>query len=200
MSEAIKPYVNELSERGDITSKKDSDKFEIFCNFCILDGILKKETDPLDGWLDGDEYGLDSVAIFVNDEMITNTDSEIFSDEKKQALKNSTVEFVFIQSKTSSKIDVGDLLKCFSAAKNFFNNTPDKGETDQLIDLMNVRKALLETAFSKKPSLKIYYACQKSYEGSGDSKEIKEETEKFIEEVENLHFTSIPTVCFPGVG
>ena len=65
---------------------------------------------------DGGTFGIDGMAFFVNDNLIT-------SKEELSAFaraKSNEVNFTFIQTKTSTNIDVGDISKFARAVQDFF--------------------------------------------------------------------------------
>lgn len=64
------------------------------------------------------QFGLDAIAFIVNGNLVTTKD-DIIQYSKSKILN---VQILFIQSKTSNKLETGDLLKTIEATKNFFLN------------------------------------------------------------------------------
>jgi hypothetical protein len=103
--------------------------FEYFVNYLIISKYNEDifETDPstlkqIDVDPKGGNYGIDGIAIIVNEKLIL-TISDI-DDFKNQSQFNS-VEFIFTQSKTSSNFSAGDISNFTNAVTHFFDFAND---------------------------------------------------------------------------
>lgn len=112
-----------------IEEKDESVQFEHFVNFCIVSKyqLDAYQDDPLlyeavhTG--QGGDFGIDGLLVLVNDNIVTN---------KKQfegIVGNGkfNVKIVFVQSKTSSTFDSGDMLKMGNGITRFFDVKPING-------------------------------------------------------------------------
>lgn len=109
MDRIIKSHLKQFSHEHAIESESEDVRFEKFVNFAVLQSLLAKRLD-LDLVTTGaDDDGIDGVAVIINEELV------VGKRDVKAALnnqrKNNDVQIVFIQSKTSESIDLGDYLK-----------------------------------------------------------------------------------------
>jgi hypothetical protein len=104
-------------------------------------------------------FGIDSFALFINDNLITTKDSIA----QHQKTKRMDVKLVFIQAKRSSSFDSGDFLKFTTAIKNFLSDSPSISLSDELKESKEWINELFmpENArlfAKKKPTCEIYFA------------------------------------------
>jgi len=125
--------------------QEESKLFESFANYIILSKIDPEafsdtsvfRTVDVDS---GGTFGIDAFALIVNDTLITNPDDLALQRKSKRL----DVRFVFIQTKRSTSIDNGDLLKFVAAVKDVFNQSLKLPEST---DLEEVRE-LIEEVFN----------------------------------------------------
>jgi len=92
-----------------IDTKDESTAFEHFANYCVLDKFIPTRFDPTLFNIGGNgNFGIDGLAIIVNEIPIC-TIEEL--NDVLQKGKRHSVDFVFVQAKTSASTDSGDLLK-----------------------------------------------------------------------------------------
>ena len=133
--------LNEFAENFSIHNLEQSKQFENFVNYIILskidpeafsDASIFRAVD-VDA---GGTFGIDAFALIVNDTLITNADDLALQAKSKRL----DVRFVFIQTKRSTSIDTGDLLKFVTAVKDVFNqqlSLPDSTGIDDVRELIN---------------------------------------------------------------
>ena len=151
----------EFSESFALDDMSESDQFELYSIFSILNGGSGENVDPFDAHLKGTEFGLDGVAIIVQCKLVTNADeaSAAIADNA-----NPEVDFYFFQGKTSSKFDYGDISKFFDAVNEFFAGE-HAGESDQLDDLMSAKSFIYANAVKRRnPGISLYYVTTGNYE------------------------------------
>ena len=161
MNPVIKAQVSDFSNTNAITGRSESELFEIYSIYSILNGGLGETIDPIDAHLSGVEFGMDGVAILVQGRLVSDTTdaSDAIAD-----IKNPQIDFYFFQSKTGTSFDYGEISKFFDAVSGFFNGEM-AGESAQLDDLVAVKDALYERAVGKRnPGLHAYYACTGNYD------------------------------------
>jgi hypothetical protein len=90
--------------------------FEVFSIYAVCNGIITDNIDPFSARLNGDEFGLDGVAVMVQGELCRNSDDV---NGVLEVGKGHSVEFNLFQSKRSEKSDYGDLSKFFDGAYGF---------------------------------------------------------------------------------
>ena len=119
---------NQLSDFLDnygIKEKTLSVAFEHFCNYCIFSHKYP-EAYASDSMFyqsvhtgKGGDYAVDGILIVINDTPITTLTQaqELITEQKRFSAK-----FIFVQAKTSSTFDSGDMLKVGHGVKNFFTD------------------------------------------------------------------------------
>lgn len=161
MNPVIKAQVTDYAATEDLVARSESEKFEIYSAYSILNGGLGESIDPIDAHLSGSEFGLDAVAIIVQGRLVMD------SAEAEQAvadIRNPEIDFYFFQSKTSTSYDYGNVSKFFDSITGFFDGSMS-GESEQLDDLIAVKDVLYSKAVGRRnPGLHAYYVCTGNYD------------------------------------
>jgi cold shock CspA family protein len=146
-------YISTFAVESDLASLPQDDLFEHFANFTIVSKLFGQQVDPLDVHT-GTAFGIDGIAIFVNDQPVLGADEvEELSRHRLDA------HFVFIQAKNSSTFDLGGMLKFFEAVKIFFGPEATPGDSEQL---GRFRQAKLEI-YKKSIKMEIAPVCELYY-------------------------------------
>lgn len=121
----LKGILDEFSRDFQLSGDKESKSYEKLVNYVTLSKVDPDAFSDIAIFdaIDVDKkstFGIDTFALFVNDNLITKK-SEI---EPHRKIKRLDVKFVFIQTKSSSSIDAGEILKFTTAVKNFFSDQP----------------------------------------------------------------------------
>jgi hypothetical protein len=138
LNPVVKAQVKDFVTTNAITSISESEQFEIYSIYAVLNGALGESVEPLDVHLAGSEFGVDGVAILVQGRLITNTAE---AEEAILEIRSPEIDFYFFQSKTGTSFDYGNISKFFDALTGFFNGEM-QGESAQLDDLIAVKDLL----------------------------------------------------------
>lgn len=166
--------MKEFEEDYALTRRDESKSFERLVNYVVLSKIDPEAfSDPaVFDLIDVDKkstFGIDAFALFINDNLITNK-GEIEHHRKTKKLE---VRFVFIQTKRSTSIDAGEILKFTTSVRNLFSSNPSVPLSEELQEA----KELIDEVFqhenarlfaNRKPKCELYFAT------SGNA--IKDET------------------------
>ena len=112
MDVVTQSLLKEFSESQKIDGFEQSDQFEAFVNYIVVSDIYPEEFDFSVVTTGTGEFGIDGIAIIVNDALV---DDE---EQLEDIIENSSVlqiQFLFIQAKTSASFDSGDMSKFFHA-------------------------------------------------------------------------------------
>lgn len=128
-------------------SKYDPEAFNDVSTFDLVD-VDKEST-----------FGIDSFALFVNDNLISN--KEDLTEHRKT--KRMDVRLSFIQTKRSTSFDSGEFLKFTAAVKNFLSDNPTIPLSEDLQDAKTLVDELFKSENArlfarKKPKCELYYA------------------------------------------
>lgn len=154
----IEGYLKNFTEENNIIKVEEAKIFEYFVNYCIgakyiLD-IFSFEDITIG---DGDDTGIDGIAIIVDNHMISSTEDIDFF---KKTTGRLDVQFVFIQSKTSNKFDSGDIGKFIYGVKDFFRKEPSLRINDDIKFLRELKENIYDLSIDmeKAPICHMYYA------------------------------------------
>ncbi len=125
--------------------------FEHFVNYCIVSKEYNDSFSLEDIHVGGGpDKALDGIAILVNGSLISSKE-ELEDLEKRN--KYLDVEFILVQSKTSSTFDAGDIAKFLLGSQDFFSENPELPNKSQVAGRRSqVKKITL--VLGLKPSLK----------------------------------------------
>ena len=74
MNPVNKAQMTEFAEAYGLEKKSESDQFELYTIYSILNGGSGENVDPFQGHLSGTEFGLDGIAVIVQGQLVTNAD------------------------------------------------------------------------------------------------------------------------------
>lgn len=158
MNKIIESFLNIHVAEYNLQELKKEIAFEHFINRCIVNKYVIDRFDPQDIMTEPGERGIDGIAIIVNDRLILSED-DISEEINKTQL---SVNFVFIQSKTSdnfSSSEIGDFTR---GVKAFFEPLNNRPKTNFKIEnLIKIKDILYSHSIKFKipPALELFYAC-----------------------------------------
>jgi hypothetical protein len=194
MNPVIQAQLREFAKANSITAERLEKQFEIYAIFSILSGLLGEAIDPYEVHLEGDEFGVDGIAVIIQGELVRNRQE---ADEKLAAINNPTVEFIFFQAKTSTSYDYGDISKFFDAVTGFFEGDL-KGESDAVDDLIGAMEAVYEKGVGKRnPRISCYYIATGNYEEPSRIEKLKS---SFLVDLEVRNIFDPSTITVQMVG
>ena len=161
MNPVVRAQVSDFAATNALAERSESELFEIYSIYSILNGGLGESIDPVDAHLTGNEFGVDGVAILVQGRLVLSVDdaSDAITD-----IKSPQIDFHFFQSKTGTSFDYGNISKFYDSISGFFDGSM-RGESPQLDDLLDVKDMLYEKAVGRKnPGVHAYYVCTGNYD------------------------------------
>ena len=154
----IEGYLKTFVEENAIQTGDEAKHFEHFINYCIaskyiFDAVSFEELSVGEGH----DTGIDGMAIVVNGHLITSKEDIDFF---KKTLGRLDVQFVFAQSKTSSKFDSGEIGNFIFGVKEFFKREPSLRINDNIRLLRELKEYLYDLSINmeKAPVCHMYYA------------------------------------------
>jgi cold shock CspA family protein len=168
MDKILEGYLfNFITENGLEYMEKEV-AFEQFVNFNILSRVV---TEPID--LDsvavggGADTGIDGLAIIVNDHLVSSKeDIEYF----KKTLRRFDVRFIFIQTKTSEKFDMGEIGNFLFGIRSFFEKTPMQKSNPRIQNAHSLKEQVYSSAIDMddSPTCEMYYVTSGSWMGDSN--------------------------------
>jgi hypothetical protein len=153
--------IKDFSDSNGFSGTVDESRvFEHFANYSVLFAELSDTFDLDDVAIGGDgNVGIDGAAIIVNGTHVT---SEEDAYAIVEANKYLDADFVFIQAKTSSSFDLGEMGKFLFAVNDFFSDSPGLTHTQATRDLIAVKDAIYSRGAAmrnRNPSVAMFYVC-----------------------------------------
>jgi hypothetical protein len=194
MNPVIQAQVREFTQTHSLSERTEATQFEIYSIFSILNGLHGESIDPYEVHLDGEEFGLDGVAILVQGELVKDGHE---AAEKIASINNPSIEFIFFQSKTGTGYDYGNISKFFDAISEFFDSEL-REESSTLADLTGAMQAVYAKGVGRRnPKLSCYYVTTGNYE---EPARIEKLRTTFLAELEQKNILDIKSTTVQFVG
>ncbi len=194
MNPVIRAQLREFAKSNSINGESQEKQFEIYSIFSIVNGLLGENIDAYDVHLDGDEFGVDGIAVLIQGEIVRNRSE---AEEKLASIKNPLIEFIFFQSKSSTGYDYGDISKFFDSVNGFFDGDLG-GESNAVDDLIGAMEAIYEKGVGRRnPKLSCYYITTGNYE---EPTRIEKLRTSFYQEIEEKNIFDAKTIKIEMVG
>jgi hypothetical protein len=179
-----KGFLDDFKQNKNLKKMKDNEAFEWFCNYIIINQNLGRESFDLSSVSTGrNAEGIDGIAIIVNGKHCTH------SKEVEDLIEMNgylDVDFIFIQSKTSSSFDNRNILnfthftKCFFKESVGINNTP---EMKVFIELKDFILSQSKYFSGRNPTCSLYYCSLGNWK---EEKSLLDVIENEMQSLENL--------------
>ncbi len=149
----LQSYVSQFVKEHDLGGLTPEEQFERFCNYTVLSrlycGTINTEALATDK-----AYGIDGIAIIANDNPVTS-----IAEVEAVAPRTLDAGFVFLQTKRSSSIDSGDVLKFFDAVKDFFTEIPTSRPSARMQELRALRRSVFDLSIRMEgpPYCELYF-------------------------------------------
>ncbi len=122
MDRITETLVAEFAVEYDLTNEPAADQFEHFANLAVVASEYHDSFSPDDVHVGKDSNpGIDGLAVIVNGSLVTEEDEVSDLVETNKYLE---VTFLFVQAKTSSNFDGGEIGSFIEAVRDFFRPAP----------------------------------------------------------------------------
>ena len=153
----IEGYLKDFVDAHELANLPESEAFEHFVNYCIASREhpenLEFESMRVGGTGD---LAIDGIAVLVNEHLVSSIEDVDFF---KRTLRRLDVRFLFVQSKTSEKFDVGEIGKFFYGVQTFFKKEPVASMNAQL----RVVRELKDYIYAKTVDMEHAPTCELFY-------------------------------------
>lgn len=177
----------------------ESKAYEHLINYLIVNRVQPEAVESADQIQklnvdDGGTFGIDGMAFFVGDILITS------KEDLSQFLrsKSNEVNFTFIQTKTSPDIDVGDISKFARAVQEFFQQQTTIVENQAVRKHREIKDLMFKRDFAKNnsrnsPTCSLYFAFTgRDFKNETVMAVIRQEKENILRschEIKDVSFT-----------
>ncbi|MDO9538299.1 MAG: AIPR protein, partial [Thermoplasmata archaeon] len=158
-------YLRDFVEDYGLETLKEPEAFEHFFNYCVVTTHVPS-TFPIDDVHTGKDGnpGIDGLAIVINEHLVNSAEEVDFFAKHSGRLD---VRFVFLQSKTGTKFDMGEIANFVFAVKDFFAATPTYTSNDKMNQLRDLKNHIYEKhsiRMETNPAALLYYATTGKWE------------------------------------
>jgi len=184
MDVVTQSLLKEFAESQKIDSLAQPDQFEAFINYIVVSDIYPEEFDFNIVSTGQGEFGIDGIAIIVNDAIV---DDEEQLDDIIAHNPVLQIQFLFMQAKTSSSFDSGDLSKFFQAVLDFFKEKASFQQNQRVLELQRIKNRLYDSAAKfvrGLPKIALYYATTGTWT---DDKNLCAIRDGFLAQTSGLH-------------
>jgi len=153
----LEGYIKGFSEEYGMEGISKDLIFESFANYCVVSRLYPGSFD-LDNICvdDGEQLGLDGIAIIVNDHLVTSKEEV---DGVVKFLGRLNAQFIFTQAKTSGKFDMGEMSKFFTAVEEFFKQSSFVKFSEKAENLREIQQYIYDQSIKMEspPICELYY-------------------------------------------
>ncbi len=157
MDRITKSLINELLRNQELESEGDSKDFEKLVNYASISNEYSK-TFELDSVTvgEGNDTGLDGIAILVNGQLVEDTEEIDDLLDKNGSLE---ITFIFTQAKTSSNFNSGEINTFIYGIKDFFAENPRLVRNEDIKRFAEIADYIYSKApdFKSNPNIIAYY-------------------------------------------
>jgi hypothetical protein len=157
MDRITESLISELLTNLELKSEGESKDFEKLANYTVVSSEFNKTFDVESITVgDGNDTGIDGVAIVVNGLLVETTDEIDDLLEKNNFLE---IEYIFVQAKTSANFDSAEINTFIFGIQDFFSLKPKLVRNDDVKRFAEVSNYIFEKApkFRENPSLKLFF-------------------------------------------
>jgi len=158
MDRITEAYLNDFQKEYSYPENIEISKlFEYFVNHCIVSRLHSERFEIEDVSVGGGgDMAFDGIAIVVNDNLVFSRDEV---DDLKDKFHRLDVNFVFIQSKTSTKFDSAEIGNFMFGIESFFKHGLPKQANESVKALKDLADYIYDQSidFVRNPSCSMYY-------------------------------------------
>ena len=184
MDRITKSLITELLTNQELKSEGESKDFEKLVNYTIVSNEYNKTFNIENVTMgEGNDTGIDGLAIIVNGQLIESKDEVDDLIEKNSFLE---VDFIFTQSKTSSKFSGSEIHNFFFGVKDFFSSEPKLVRNESVNKYVEITNHIYEKAssFKSNPKIKLFYVTTGKWTDDQNLKGIIKDGIESVEETE----------------
>ena len=186
MDKVTQHLLDSFIKKHALKNKEESEYFEDFCNYIVMKNEYNIDLDFNSNDISTggtNDTGIDGLGIIVNKKLINHLmDDENAIDEYLKGQLD--IEFIFIQSKTSSGFKSSDIRNTYAGVNNFFETT-DMIRTDTITKLSKLKDKIFADKNEyevKNVKIKVFYVTTgKVPEGNGNINSAIKTSEKQLQ-------------------
>jgi hypothetical protein len=192
MDRITESLIGELLATLEITSENEPKDFEKLVNYTVVSNEFNKTFDVESVTVgDGNDTGIDGIAIIVNGQLIDCTDEVDDLLDQNNFLE---IDYILIQSKTSASFDSSEISTFLFGAQDFFSLQPKLVRNEDIEKFAEISNYLFSKApkFRENPTLRMYFVTTGKWMNDPNLKAVIENGVNTLEQTnlfENVSFT-----------
>lgn len=192
MDRITESLINELLTTLEITSEGEAKDFEKLANYTVVSNEYNKTFDIEAITVGaGSDTGIDGIAIVVNGQLVDSTEEVDDLLEKNNFLE---IEYLFIQSKTSSSFDSSEINTFIFGVQDFFSLKPKLVRNDDIKKFAEVSNYIFQKApkFRENPAIKLFFVTTGKWTNDTNLRAVIDSGVSSLEQsnlFETVHFT-----------
>lgn len=181
----LEGYLKDFIADFGLSKVEHTKAFEHFVNYCIISKSLPEQFDFEDlSTGGGNDTAIDGIAILVNGHLVLSKDEV---DYFNKVIGRLDAEFIFIQTKTSDKFELGDMGNFLFGVKDFFQDRPLLNTNETIKEFRELKEYIYDHSidFQQNPTCLMYYVTTGSWRNDANL------TARIQAEVQTLKQTSL---------
>ncbi len=165
MDRITKSFIQELLVQQELESEGEAKNFEKLVNYTVIsNGYNRIFNIDYVTVGEGNDTGIDGIAIIVNGQLVETTDEIDDLIERNGSLE---VSYIFAQAKTSSNFSSGEINTFVFGIKDFFSDNPQLVRNEDIKKFAELSDYLYENAavFKSNPDIKLYFVTTGNWTG-----------------------------------
>lgn len=188
----LKNHVEELARDFEYEDLSVPEKFERFCNYCVVSKGFFGRFSPTVVTTDEDDASIDGLAIIVDGDLITTVDdaTEVFKTHKT----NLPVDIVFAQVKSGEQFRKEEIANFKMGLEDFLSLDPKLPNGKFNLEAIQILKIVLENlkkVRNRRPSCHVYYCTSGVYSGEREIKASFAIIERYLGETEFFNAVTV---------
>lgn len=192
MDKILESYVNDFAERWGLAGQPLADQFHHFVNYCVVSRSTSDSFDVEDLSTEGGgDTGIDGSAIVVNGHLFGSVDDVNYFRDRGGRLD---VEFIFVQSKSSTRFNAGEIGTFLFGVKDLFSDSPRAPANASIAASRELKDYIYNRCsidMNEPPVCLMYYVTAGEWH---DDENLRARLDSGVEELEATHLFS--EVCF----
>lgn len=153
----LESYLKDFVKENGLAGLEEHEAFEHFVNYCIVTKAHSESFDFEEISIGGrGDSAIDGIAIIVNEHLVSSKEDIDFF---KKTLRRLDAQFIFIQSKTSDKFDMGDIGNFLFGVRSFFDEKPPIAINSQIRHLRELKEHIYDSSIDmdRNPICHMHY-------------------------------------------
>jgi hypothetical protein len=162
MHKIIKSYLSKFVVEHELKDLEESVQFEYFVSFCILSKYCPDSFEVESIVTSSpDDDSIDGAAVLIDEQLAITADDAESILKRLSRRRNTSVQYLFFQSKRSEGFDAGEILKFGTAVSRLFDDSHTPVKDDLLKEIRAIHEVIIKNidkVEKGRPECSLFYA------------------------------------------